>query len=105
MAAVLRGSGFSVVEAADGQAAFDELGRTRVAVILLDLHMVPRDGVWLLEQLQNPPAVILVSAFALYGESDMRRRFSDIVTHFVEKPVAPTKLIALVRDSVGPSAD
>jgi len=105
MAAILRGGGFSVVEAADGQSAFDQLGRTRVGAILLDLHMAPRDGVWLLEQLRDPPVVIVVSAFALYRESDMRRRFSEIITHFVQKPVAPIRLISLVRDSLESSAE
>jgi CheY-like chemotaxis protein len=89
--------GMSVVEAGDGQAAHDLLRTTRVGVLVLDLHMTPRDGVWLLEQLRNPPAVMMVSAFSHYSEGDMRRRFSSIVTHFVQKPVAPAKLIDLVR--------
>jgi len=100
MAAVLRGSGFEVIEAVDGETALATLRATRVGVLLLDLHMTPRDGVWLLERLDEPPVVILVSAFALYPESDMRSRFSDVVTHFVQKPVAPAKLIDLVRASL-----
>ena len=100
MADVLRGGGMSVVEADDGQTAHDLLRTTRVGVLLLDLHMTPRDGVWLLEQLRDPPAVMMVSAFSHYSESDMRRRFSSVVTHFVQKPVAPAKLIDLVRASL-----
>jgi CheY-like chemotaxis protein len=100
MAAVIRGGGMSVVEAGDGQAALDAMRTTRVGVLLLDLHMAPRDGVWLLEQLTDPPVVIMVSAFAIYGETDMRRRFSDVVAHFVQKPVRPATLIELVRTSL-----
>ena len=100
MAAVLRGSGLSVIEAVDGETALATLRVTRVGVLLLDLHMTPRDGVWLLEHLDDPPVVILVSAFSLYPESDMRSRFSGVVAHFVQKPVAPAKLIDLVRTSL-----
>ena len=100
MAAVLRGAGFSVVEATDGASALEALTTTKVGVLMLDLHMSPRDGVWLLEQLEDPPAVILVSAFALYSESDVRRRFSAVVTHALQKPVAPAALIELVRQSL-----
>ena len=104
MAAVLRGSGFEVIEAGDGETALATLRATRVGVLLLDLHMTPRDGVWLLEHLDDPPVVILVSAFALYPKSDMRSRFAGVVAHFVQKPVAPAKLIDLVRASLAGSS-
>lgn len=102
MAAILRSRGFSVLEAIDGQAAKDTLDVTRIGVVVLDLHMAPHDGVWLLEQLRDPPAVILVSAFAHYSESDMRERFSSKVSQFVLKPVPPARLIALVEEALAP---
>jgi len=101
MAAILRGRGLRVLEATDGQAALDTLDVTGVGVILLDLHMSPRDGVWLLDRLPEGPAVILVSAFSLYSEAEMRERFSGTVSHFMLKPVRPARLIALVEDALG----
>ena len=101
MAAILRGRGLSVLEAPDGQSAKDTLDVTAVGVLVLDLHMSPRDGVWLLDQLHEPPAVILVSAFATFSEADMRERFSATVSHFVVKPVPPARLIALVEEVLG----
>jgi CheY-like chemotaxis protein len=102
MAAVLRSVGYTVFEAVDGQSALDVLAGCRVEMILLDLHMAPRDGVWFLEQLADPPAVVVVSAFALYDERTVRTRFSDRVSGFLRKPVAPPRLLAAVRDTLGP---
>jgi CheY-like chemotaxis protein len=103
MVAVLRLDGLSVVEAGDGQAAMNVLERTEVGAVVVDLHMTPRDGVWLLEQMTDPPVVIIVSAFALYDENDIRDRFADTVAHYLRKPVAPATLIETLRRSLGSS--
>jgi CheY-like chemotaxis protein len=102
MAAVLRSVGYTVFEAVDGQSALDVLVGCEVEMILLDLHMAPRDGVWFLEQAADTPAVVVVSAFALYDEKAVRARFSDRVSLFLRKPVAPPMLLAAVRDALGP---
>ena len=102
MAAVLRSVGYTVFEAVDGQSALDVLVGCEVEMILLDLHMAPRDGMWFLEQVADTPAVVVVSAFALYDEKTVRARFSDRVSLFLRKPVAPPMLLAAVRDALGP---
>jgi CheY-like chemotaxis protein len=101
MAAVLESGGLSVLEAVDGETALRVLEHSRVAVVVLDLHMSPRDGVWLLERLKTPPAVIIVSAFSLYDRDAVLSRFSDVVAHAMQKPVAPPALIDAVRRSLG----
>lgn len=101
MVAVLRSGGFTVLEAGDGQEAVDILANRSVRVIVLDLHMAPRDGVWLLEHLGEGPRVIIVSAFSTYDRATILERFSGIVAHAMQKPVAPPALIDLVRQSVG----
>lgn len=103
MSAVLRSAGFSVVEARDGQDAVDVLGRNRVGVIVLDLHMAPRDGIWLLERLRGDMVVIVVSAFALYGRAEILDRFPARVDHAMQKPVSPQTLIDVVQRSLGPA--
>ena len=100
MTAVLRSSGLTVAEAADGQEAVDVLTRHRVKVVVLDLHMAPRDGIWLLRRLQDGlgprRSVIVVSAFSLYSPEEIVERFSGIVTTAMQKPVPPTALIDTV---------
>lgn len=101
MTAVLESADFEVLAAGDGQAAMDLLTRTGARVLVLDLMMVPRDGLWLLEQLQArpdlaPPVVIVVSAFALNNRDEVLARFPGIVAHAMQKPVAPAVLIDVV---------
>jgi CheY-like chemotaxis protein len=104
MTAVLRSSGLTVTEAADGQEAVDVLARHRVTVVVLDLHMAPRDGIWLLGQLADGPrrsrAVIVVSAFAIHSREEIAERFAGIVTLAMQKPVPPTALIEAVWRAV-----
>jgi len=97
MAKLLRSYGFSVVEAFDGQSALDVLAATSVAIMLVDLHMSPRDGIWLLERLEHPPVVFVLSAFALYDEVQVRSQFSELVSGFLRKPVPPAALIEVVH--------
>jgi len=101
MAAVLRSVGYTVAEAVDGESALNLLARADVGIVLLDLHMAPRDGIWLLERIEATPAVVVVSAFALYDEWDVRTRFSHRVAQFLRKPVAPPRLLAAIRDAFG----
>ena len=105
MATVLRSVGYRVVEASDGQSALDVLVGTDVAVIVLDLHMTPRDGVWLLEHMEATPVILVVSAFALYNEASMRQRYGGRVAAFLRKPVAPPRLIEAIRRGYGPATN
>lgn len=101
MAAVLRSAGYSVTEASDGRSALDLLAVTKVGVLVLDLHMSPHDGVWLLERLADPPTVLIVSAFALYDEAAIRNQFSHVVSGYLRKPVAPVRLIEAIGQALG----
>jgi CheY-like chemotaxis protein len=101
MAAVLRSVGYTVIEAVDGQSALDTLVSSDVAVILLDLHMTPRDGIWLLEHIEATPVVVVVSAFALYDEGAVRAQFSHRVAEFLRKPVASPRLLASIGEAFG----
>src|SRR5579872_3621361 len=62
---LLRSAGYSVMEAADGQSALDLLTTTTVGVVLLDLKMPGGGGLAVLEGIDDPPPVILMSAFVL----------------------------------------
>ncbi len=102
LATLLRSVGYRVVEASDGQSALDVLVGTDVKVVVLDLHMAPRDGIWLLEHMEAAPVTIVVSAFALYDEAAVRARFGSRVAAFLRKPVAPPRLIEAIRQHFGP---
>ncbi len=102
LATLLRSVGYRVVEAFDGQSALDVLVGTNVNVVVLDLHMAPRDGIWLLEHMEAATVTIVVSAFALYDEATVRTRFGSRVSAFLRKPVAPPRLLEAIRQNLGP---
>jgi len=98
MSDILRTVGYTVVEAADGEAALSLLTTMRFDAMVLDLKMPRRDGASLLSALSEPPTVVVVSAFELDDET-RHRAGSTIVAH-LSKPVPPQQLLDAVADAV-----
>lgn len=99
---ILRGAGYSVLEAADGQSAYDILQSEHVAVVVLDQRMPRLSGTDLLRRLPAPPAVILMSAFRVSDED--RSLVNEKVFSVLLKPVAPRRLldeVAAAYESTG----
>ena len=99
-AELLRGEGYGVVEAADGIEGLQHLRAkpVDVDVVLLDLHMPRVDGAGVLAALDDPPPVIVHSAYD-YGEEDsIRSRFGSKVCAFLQKPAAPQVLLDVVSN-------
>jgi CheY-like chemotaxis protein len=97
-ASILRTSGFSVAEAADGLDALSIVRSTLVGVMLLDLQMPRLDGLGLLDALPTPPPVILLTARD-YDAEVVRRRAK--VFAYLQKPVLPAEMRILVRQAIG----
>jgi CheY-like chemotaxis protein len=93
-ATVLRVSGFSVEVADDGDDALALLRELDVGVVLLDLRMPRRDGFAVLDALEAPPPVVIISAYPL--DKEMRLRVGSKVVDHLQKPVAPHRLLPLV---------
>ncbi len=100
VAEILRSAGYSVLEAEDGQVALDLLQSGSVAVILLDIRMPRRSGIEVLQALDAPPHVILMSAFRFEGEDE--RSVGDKVFSHLVKPVAPRRLLDEVEAAMEP---
>jgi CheY-like chemotaxis protein len=98
-AQLLRGAGYSVATAEDGDVALRILGERAVAVVLLDLRMPRRDGFSVLEALTAPQLVVLVSAHSL-DEATWARVDAKVVT-YLEKPVPPHRLLNTVATTMG----
>ena len=62
VADILRAEGMSVLEAANGFEALDHLQFSQVAVVVLDVQMSGLSGPELLDRLDDPPLVVLVTA-------------------------------------------
>ena len=98
VAEILRSAGYSVLEAVDGQDALDVLESGRVSVLLLDIRMPRRTGIEVLQALDSPPNVILMSAYRFEGE-DKRSVGHKVFSHLM-KPVAPRQLLDEVRAAI-----
>ncbi len=90
---VLRTAGYRVVEAADGASALAYLKSPEVGVLLLDVFMPGLDGLSLLDQIEDPPPVALLTAHD-YDEEIVNRRSK--VALYIQKPVAPSMLLEAV---------
>jgi CheY-like chemotaxis protein len=97
-AEILRISGFSVDVAGDGDVALDLIGQLDVGVVLLDLRMPRRDGFAVLDALDAPPPVVLISAYPL--DADVRARVRSKVVNYLQKPVSPRHLLPVVAGIV-----
>lgn len=104
VADLLRSSGYSVIEASNGSQALEMLKENEVGAMVLDLRMPEVDGLKVLETLDNPPPVIVTSAFAL--DSDELQRVDTKIFVQLVKPFHPRRLIDAVASAIGkPSID
>lgn len=94
---ILRGQGYHVTEAEDGEVALEKLASTAPEVLLLDVRMPRRDGISVLDSVDDPPVVVLVSAFSL--DPDLRARLGSKVFRYLRKPVPPARLLEVVAQA------
>ncbi|HZU80232.1 MAG TPA: response regulator [Acidimicrobiales bacterium] len=103
VAELLRSAGYTVLEAENGAKALEVLAEHQVGAMVLDLRMPGVDGLKVLETVENPPPVIVTSAFVL--ELDERERVDDKIFVQLVKPFHPRRLIDAVASAIGkPSA-
>lgn len=95
---LLRSGDYSVAEAVDCESAMERLGALRVGVVVLDVLLPGLSGLWLLDEVEDLPPVILVTGH-LYDPGVLARR--DKVFMFLEKPVHPPQLLKAVAAATG----
>jgi CheY-like chemotaxis protein len=96
---VIASCGYSVMEAVDGQEALELLGELAVGIMILDIQMPRLSGLALLDQLDDPPPVVLLSAFESPETDD--RHDANVVRH-LHKPAAPDDLLVTIAGAIGP---
>jgi len=100
-AAILRGAGYTVAVAEDGEVALRTLQGLDAGLVLLDLRMPRRDGFSVLDAMGERQLVVLVSAYAL-DEAMWARTGARVVT-YLEKPIMPDRLIDVVARTLAAS--
>jgi two-component system cell cycle response regulator DivK len=97
---LLAGSGYTVIEAADGEAGVTKAKSERPDLILMDIQMPVIDGYEATRRIKvdpdlNPIPIVAVSSFAMKGDEEKAR--ASGCDHYVTKPYSPMQLLRLIR--------
>ena len=96
----LKSAGFNVVEAVDGQDAWEKAGSRDFDLVLTDQNMPRMDGIGLTRKLRENPKFKTTPILILTTESSDQMKMagrSAGATGWMVKPFDPTKLIEVIR--------
>ena len=101
---LLTGSGYTVIEAADGEAGVAKAKSDRPDLILMDIQMPVIDGYEATRRIKvdpdlKPIPIVAVSSFAIKGDEEKARAAG--CDHYVTKPYSPMQLLRLIRGFLG----
>ena len=101
---LLDGSGYSVVEAADGNAGLASAKSEHPDLILMDIQMPIVDGYEATRLIKADPGlkeipIVAVSSFAMKGDEEKARAAG--CDHYVTKPYSPLQLLKVIRSLLG----
>lgn len=100
----LKGAGYEVVEAADGQAALDIANAQNFNLVITDLNMPRMDGITLTQKLRGAPKykftpILMLTTEA--GETFKAKGKAAGATGWLVKPFDPEKLLGVVKKLIG----
>ncbi len=100
----LRGAGYEVVEAPDGQAAYDLANAQSFNLVITDLNMPRMDGITLTQKLRSTPKykftpILMLTTEA--GDAMKAKGKAAGATGWLVKPFDPQKLLGVVRKVLG----
>ena len=96
----LKGAGYHVIEAADGQEAYEKAMTQSVDLVLTDQNMPRMDGVTLVKNLRGLPSYASTPILILTTESgdEMKSKGRAAgATGWLVKPFDPDQLVEIVR--------
>jgi len=101
---LLAGSGYTVIEAADGEVGVAKAKSDRPDLILMDIQMPVIDGYEATRRIKvdpdlNPIPIVAGSSFAMKGDEEKARAAG--CDHYVTKPYSPMQLLRLIRGLLG----
>lgn len=100
----LKGAGYEVIEAADGQEGLDIARAKTVDLVLTDLNMPRMNGLALVRALRAMPSYREVPILILTTESGDEMKMqgkASGATGWMIKPFDPQKLLEVVRKVIG----
>ncbi len=103
----LRNAGYAVVEAVDGQDAWEKAGARDFALVLTDQNMPRMDGLTLTRRLRETPRFARTPILVLTTENSDRMKQAGRAagaTGWLVKPFDPAKLVEVVAVVLGQAA-
>ena len=100
VAFTLKGAGYHVIEAADGQEALEKARTTRVDLVLTDQNMPRMDGITLVRELRTMHSFAGTPMLILTTESsdEMKAKGKAAgATGWLVKPFDPAKLLDVIK--------
>ncbi|MBN2098493.1 MAG: response regulator [Dehalococcoidia bacterium] len=99
---VLQSKPYEVIAAYDGKEGLEKARSEKPDLILLDILMPKVDGFAVAEQFKKDQALSKIPVLALTSFSDSYGQpFSFEVSDFIQKPVSPKDLLAMVEKHLG----
>ncbi|MCR9111471.1 response regulator [uncultured Marivita sp.] len=100
----LAGAGYDIIEAEDGQDAFEKATSNRIDAILTDQNMPRLDGLNFIRQFRGTPQSVGVPIVFLSTESDanLKSQAKEAgATGWMVKPFDQNQILAVVKKIVG----
>ena len=104
IAFTLKGAGYTVVEAADGQKALQAAKTQSFNLVISDVNMPVMDGIALIKQLRTLPSYKFTPILMLTTEGGSDKKMegkSAGATGWIVKPFNPDQLISTVKRVLG----
>ena len=104
VAFTLKGAGYEVLEAHDGQHALEVINGGKLDAAIIDLNMPVMDGFSLIKKLRAMPQYRTTPLLMLTTEADEKKKADGRAagaTGWIVKPFDPAKLISVVQKVCG----
>lgn len=104
VAIALKGAGYEVIEAGDGNEGLEKLQGQKVNLIVSDVNMPNMDGLTMVSQIKQDPGYKFTPVIMLTTESqdDMKQKGKEIgVKAWMVKPFKPEQMLDAVSKLVG----
>lgn len=101
----LKGAGYDVIEAADGQIALNKLGNQKISLIVCDVNMPNMDGISFVRELKQQPSHKFTPVIMLTTETQEEKKREGQAAGakaWVVKPFRPEVLLNAVQKLVLP---
>ncbi|MCJ7724993.1 MAG: response regulator transcription factor [Acidimicrobiia bacterium] len=97
VASYLRGEGFDVVEASDGESGLVEFDRTHPDLVILDVMMPGKGGIEVLQEIRRRSDVYVILLTARAEETDLVVGLTVGADDYITKPFGAKEMVARVK--------